>query len=126
MALEPREQVFALLLLQRLELFPEASFASQLVVFFLQSDHSYKSIAHKFCTDTNLQFFDATVNAAGVDSGGVEGLLQVHNGAAGLHHWVFLVVLDQVGQTDEALAATNVKFAVLKHKMKWFVSWIQV
>ena len=57
-------------------------------------------------------YLHAADDAAGVDLGGVERLLEVDHGTCGLDHGVLLVVLYEVGEGVEAVAATRVVLVV--------------
>lgn len=94
------------LLLQRLELFPESAL----------SKARSRSVF-------SLQDLDASVNTGRRDASGVEWMAEIHNGARGLHHWVLLVVLDELAEGRELFAAADVVFVVLQKRDCESISW---
>lgn len=93
-----RERVSAFLLLQRLELLPEAALA--------EAEAGTGSVL-------TLQDLDTCIDAGSGDASRVERMTEIHDSAGGFHHRILLVILDQLAEGGELLAATDVVFVVL-------------
>lgn len=85
------------LLLQRLELLPEAAFAEARAGPVLA-----------------LENLDAGVNTGRGDARRVERMAKVHNRAGRFHHWILFVVIDELAEGRKLLAATDVVFVILQ------------
>jgi hypothetical protein len=78
---------------------------------FKQTKKTHLSIT--MCAILVLQLFHPLINAGRRYPRRIEWLSQMYNGAARLHHWVLLIVLDQFTQCGKFFTATNIVLIVL-------------
>lgn len=60
------------------------------------------------------QLIDSCIDACSRDACRIEGLTQMHHGAAGLHHWIAFIVLDQFRECCKWFTTAHIVLFILQ------------